>query len=153
MGLVANKMKVQLPADAAVDAEIDLCNSGDVYFLRARLTSACRAWSAMSPRPLWTPRTMRHVHTSTTELVVTLRLHDVQRNVTMLAPSLEVCTCRIVRGVHNGLGDFALQARQADVKPCSEEVNVAGIAQVDFGINAASAGSCTFILLATSPSH
>jgi lipoyl-dependent peroxiredoxin len=30
-------MKVQLPADAAVDAEIDLCNSGDVYFLRARL--------------------------------------------------------------------------------------------------------------------
>src|SRR5258706_7252563 len=37
MGLVANRMKVQLPADAAVDAEIDLCNSGDVYFLRARL--------------------------------------------------------------------------------------------------------------------
>src|SRR5713226_7378644 len=32
-----NKMKVKLPADAAVDAEIDLCNSGDVYFLRARL--------------------------------------------------------------------------------------------------------------------
>ena len=37
MGVVANRMKVQLPADAAVDAEIDLCNSGDVYFLRARL--------------------------------------------------------------------------------------------------------------------
>src|ERR1700721_4423116 len=37
MGLVANKIKVKLPADAAVDAEIDLCNSGDVYFLRARL--------------------------------------------------------------------------------------------------------------------
>jgi osmotically inducible protein OsmC len=37
MGLVANKMNVKLPADAAVDAEIDLCNSGDVYFLRARL--------------------------------------------------------------------------------------------------------------------
>ena len=37
MGLVANKMKLQLPADAAVDAEIDLCNSGDVYFLRARI--------------------------------------------------------------------------------------------------------------------
>src|SRR5246127_1167013 len=37
MGLVANKVKVQLPADAAVDAEIGLCNSGDVYFLRARL--------------------------------------------------------------------------------------------------------------------
>jgi lipoyl-dependent peroxiredoxin len=37
MGLVANKMKVRLPADVAIDAEIDLCNSGDVYFLRARL--------------------------------------------------------------------------------------------------------------------
>jgi lipoyl-dependent peroxiredoxin len=37
MGLVANKMRVTLPADAAIDAEIDLCNSGDVYFLRARL--------------------------------------------------------------------------------------------------------------------
>jgi Ohr subfamily peroxiredoxin len=37
MGVVANKMKVKLPDDAAVDAEIDLCNSGDVYFLRARL--------------------------------------------------------------------------------------------------------------------
>src|SRR3981189_3360857 len=37
MGLVANRIKVKLPADAAVDAEIDLCNSGDVYFLRARL--------------------------------------------------------------------------------------------------------------------
>jgi osmotically inducible protein OsmC len=37
MGLVANKMKVKFPADVAVDAEIDLCNSGDVYFLRARL--------------------------------------------------------------------------------------------------------------------
>src|SRR5205807_3294803 len=37
MGVVANKMKVKLPADATIDAEIDLCNSGDVYFLRARL--------------------------------------------------------------------------------------------------------------------
>ena len=37
MAVVANKMKVKLPADAAVDAEIDLCSSGDVYFLRARL--------------------------------------------------------------------------------------------------------------------
>src|SRR5437870_11510072 len=37
MGLVASKMKVKLPADAAIDAEIDLCNSDDVYFLRARL--------------------------------------------------------------------------------------------------------------------
>jgi Ohr subfamily peroxiredoxin len=37
MGLVANKMKVTLPADVAVDAEVDLCNSGDAYFLQARL--------------------------------------------------------------------------------------------------------------------
>ena len=37
MGLVANKLKVKLPADVAIDAELDLCNSGDVYFLRARL--------------------------------------------------------------------------------------------------------------------
>ena len=37
MGIVANRMKVKLPADVAIDAEIDLCNSGDVYFLRARL--------------------------------------------------------------------------------------------------------------------
>ena len=37
MGLVANRMKVKLPADVAIDAEIDLCNSGDLYFLRARL--------------------------------------------------------------------------------------------------------------------
>src|SRR3977135_3319578 len=37
VGLVANRMKVKLPADVAIYAEIDLCNSGDVYFLRARL--------------------------------------------------------------------------------------------------------------------
>src|SRR5258707_6701543 len=37
MRVVANKMKVRLPADAAIGAEIDLCNSRDVYFLRARL--------------------------------------------------------------------------------------------------------------------
>ena len=37
MGLVANRMNVKLPADVAIDAEIDLCHSGDVYFLRARL--------------------------------------------------------------------------------------------------------------------
>jgi len=37
MGIVAAKMKVRLPADVSVDAEIDLCNSGNSYFLRARL--------------------------------------------------------------------------------------------------------------------
>src|SRR5260221_748892 len=38
MRVVANKMKVRLPADAAIDAETDLCNSGPDYFLRARLS-------------------------------------------------------------------------------------------------------------------
>jgi osmotically inducible protein OsmC len=37
MALVAGKMKVKLPDEATVDAEIDLCNSDDVYSLRARL--------------------------------------------------------------------------------------------------------------------
>jgi len=37
MGLVAGRMKIKLPPDAAIDTEIDLCNSGDIYFLRARL--------------------------------------------------------------------------------------------------------------------
>jgi len=50
-GVVANKMKVELPDDAAVDAEIDLCNSGDIYFLRARLNVSLPAWNAKSPKP------------------------------------------------------------------------------------------------------
>ena len=66
---------------------------------------------------------------------VTLRLHDVERNVDVAPCSVGICTCRVVRGVRDGLGDYALQARQADVKPCSEEVNVARIAQVYFGID------------------
>ena len=65
MRLVANRMKVTLPADAAIDAEIDLCNSGDVYFLRARLNVACRAWSAKSPSLLWIPLMAGHVHIPT----------------------------------------------------------------------------------------
>src|SRR5450432_560905 len=63
------------------------------------------------------------------------RLHHVERNVDVAPCSVGICTCRLVRGVHNGLGDFPLQARQADVKPCLEEVNVARIAQVDFDID------------------
>ncbi len=35
--LVAGKMKVRLPADVAVDAEIDLGMAGGEYFLQARL--------------------------------------------------------------------------------------------------------------------
>jgi Ohr subfamily peroxiredoxin len=37
MGLAAKKMKVVLPADLAVDAEVDLGMTGDAYFLQARL--------------------------------------------------------------------------------------------------------------------
>src|ERR1700724_2786150 len=62
-------------------------------------------------------------------------LHHVERNLDVAPCSVGICTCLAVRRVHNGLGDFALQTRQADVKPCSEEVNVARMAQVYFGIN------------------
>jgi Ohr subfamily peroxiredoxin len=37
MGLAAGKMKVALPADLAVDAEVDLGTGGGGYFLQARL--------------------------------------------------------------------------------------------------------------------
>jgi Ohr subfamily peroxiredoxin len=37
MGIAANKMKVTLPADMAIDAEVDLCVNGNAYFLQARL--------------------------------------------------------------------------------------------------------------------
>lgn len=37
MGLAAGKLKIALPADTAVDAEVDLANEDGEYFLRARL--------------------------------------------------------------------------------------------------------------------
>ncbi|QQC66443.1 organic hydroperoxide resistance protein [Paraburkholderia ginsengisoli] len=37
MGLAAKQLKVALPADTAVDAEVDLGMTGDAYFLQARL--------------------------------------------------------------------------------------------------------------------
>jgi Ohr subfamily peroxiredoxin len=37
MGLAAGKRKFRLPADTAVDAEVDLGMTGDGYFLQARL--------------------------------------------------------------------------------------------------------------------
>jgi len=43
------------------------------------------------------------------------------------------------------LGDFALQTRHADVKPCPEKVKVAGIAQVYFGIDGYVSGKRDFI--------
>jgi osmotically inducible protein OsmC len=37
MALAAAKIKVTLPADRFVDAEVDLCNTAGAYFLQARL--------------------------------------------------------------------------------------------------------------------
>jgi osmotically inducible protein OsmC len=37
MGLAARKMKIALPADTAIDAEVDLCLVDGAFFLRARL--------------------------------------------------------------------------------------------------------------------
>ena len=37
MGLAAGKMKVALPPDTAIDAEVDLCRTGVDFFLQARL--------------------------------------------------------------------------------------------------------------------
>ncbi|POR52626.1 organic hydroperoxide resistance protein [Bosea psychrotolerans] len=37
LGLAAGAHKIRLPADTAVDAEIDLANTDGAYFLRARL--------------------------------------------------------------------------------------------------------------------
>ena len=37
MGLAARKMKISLPADRAIGAEVDLGTTGGAYFLQARL--------------------------------------------------------------------------------------------------------------------
>ena len=37
MAIAARKMKIAVPPDLAIDAEIDLNLAGDAYFLRARL--------------------------------------------------------------------------------------------------------------------
>jgi len=37
IGLAAGKLGIKLPADLAVDAEVDLCNADGAYFLQARL--------------------------------------------------------------------------------------------------------------------
>lgn len=37
IGLAAGKLKVKLPSDLSVDAEVDLGKGGDAYFLQARL--------------------------------------------------------------------------------------------------------------------
>jgi len=37
IGHAARKLKVTLPTEMAIDAEVDLCNADGAYFLRARL--------------------------------------------------------------------------------------------------------------------
>jgi len=37
MGIAASKLGIKVPADTAVDAEVDLCNADGAYFLQARL--------------------------------------------------------------------------------------------------------------------
>jgi osmotically inducible protein OsmC len=37
MGIAARKMKIALPADMAIDAEVDLCLTDGAFFLEARL--------------------------------------------------------------------------------------------------------------------
>jgi osmotically inducible protein OsmC len=37
MKIAAGQMKVRFPADAAIDAEVDLSSTGDAFFLQARL--------------------------------------------------------------------------------------------------------------------
>jgi len=37
MGIAARKMRITLPADLAIDAEVDLCTTDGTFFLQARL--------------------------------------------------------------------------------------------------------------------
>ena len=57
MGIAARKKRVTLPADLAIDAEVDLNQSNAGYFLRCASTSARRASRAKWPRPWWRRRT------------------------------------------------------------------------------------------------
>jgi len=52
MGLVAGKMKVTLPADLAVDAEVDLNNDDSGYFLAARLNVSLPGVEAATARAI-----------------------------------------------------------------------------------------------------
>src|SRR5258708_3026920 len=78
-------------------------------------------------------------------------LHHVERPLDVAPCSVGICTCLAVRGVHNCLSDFALQARQADVKPCSKEVNVGRIAQAHFGGDAYVSRNCNLHPLGHTP--
>ena len=73
MAVEARKRKISLPADTAIDAEVDLnLNLADgTYFLRARLNVSLPGVQRESRRPSWTKRTRyartleQHAATST----------------------------------------------------------------------------------------
>ena len=71
MQIAANKMKVVLPADMAIDAEVDLGTTDGAYFLQARLNVSLPGVDARSPRRSSIARTRRvripkpHTATST----------------------------------------------------------------------------------------
>ena len=48
MGLAASKLQVKVPADTAIDAEVDLANADGAYFLRARPAPTPRRSAATS---------------------------------------------------------------------------------------------------------
>jgi len=52
MKIAAGQMKVRIPADVAVDAEVDLCNTDGAYFLQARLNVSLPGLSTEVARAL-----------------------------------------------------------------------------------------------------
>lgn len=52
IGLAAARLGVRLPADLAVDAEVDLCNADGAYFLQARLNVRLPGLEAETARAL-----------------------------------------------------------------------------------------------------
>ena len=57
MGLAARKLKIPLPPDLAIDAEVDLNLAGDQYFLSARLNVSLPGMSRSDAEALATRRT------------------------------------------------------------------------------------------------
>ena len=59
LGIAARKMRITLPADLAIDAEVDLCTTTGFTSCRLASTSVCPVWSVRLPRTWSTPHT-RH---------------------------------------------------------------------------------------------
>lgn len=52
VGIASHKLEVALPADWAVDAEVDLCNTDGAFFLQARLNVSLLGLAPESARTL-----------------------------------------------------------------------------------------------------